>query len=454
MIEKRKAILEGDVGYTIARLTVPMFFGIIGMVAFNLADTYFVGQLGANDLAAMSYTFPVVLVISSIAMGIGIGISSVVSRAIGNGSHDTVVRLTTDGLILAVLMVMLFVTAGLLTIQPLFSLLGADGIILEKIKSYMTIWYSGVVFVIIPMAGNNAIRATGDTTTPSIVMLVAVFMNILLDPILIFGIGPFPKMGLAGAATATVIARAVTLFVALYVLILREKLIGLHGFSLQSIIFSWKKILYVGVPTAATQMIIPVSIGIITRFVSAYGPEAVAAFGTGSRIEIFSLSVIMAIASVLAPFIGQNYGAQQYGRVHKAVVVTSRFAFIWGIILFFTLSIFAEKIAFLFNDDPLVIQNLSLFLRVISMSYGFQGMFQLSVASMNVLDKPLHSAFFSLFRMLVLYIPLAYFGSQLFGIIGIFGAGSIANIFAGIASVMWINHFLSKCNRENSCGDV
>ena len=158
MRNENKALLtEGPIAKTLAKLTLPMIFGIVGMVAFNLVDTFFIGQLGTRELAAISFTFPVVFVLGSLAMGLGVGTSAVISRAIGEGDRTRVQRLTTDGLMLAVLIVIIFVTLGLLTIEPVFQLLGASPDIIELIKSYMVIWYIGMPFVVIPMVGNNAI---------------------------------------------------------------------------------------------------------------------------------------------------------------------------------------------------------------------------------------------------------------------------------------------------------
>jgi len=202
-----------------------MFIGILAMQIFNLVDTFFVGQLGARQLAAMGFTFPVVLVINSIALGLGIGASSVISRAIGEGNQAKVRRFTTDALSLSVMIVTLFVVTGLFTIEPLFRSLGASGDVLQYIKSYMKIWYLGMPFVVIPMVGNNAIRATGDTKTPSFVMVSAVLINIILDPLLIFGYGPFPRWELAGAALATVISRGITMVLSLWILYHRERML-------------------------------------------------------------------------------------------------------------------------------------------------------------------------------------------------------------------------------------
>ena len=176
MAVKNARLIEGPVQKTLIRLTLPMVLGTLGMVIFNLSDTFFVGQLGTNQLAALSFTFPVVLIVSSLAMGLGIGASAVISRAIGEGNHYKVKRLTTDSLTLSLIFVGFFALFGLLTINPLFRLLGASGEVLVYISQYMTIWYLGVVFVVIPMVGNNAIRASGDTKTPGLIMVFASFV--------------------------------------------------------------------------------------------------------------------------------------------------------------------------------------------------------------------------------------------------------------------------------------
>ena len=158
--ESRAKLIHGPITPLIIKMALPMVVALAGMLLFNLTDTYFIGQLGKEQLAALTFTFPVVLFFVSLALGIGTGTSAVVSRAIGEGNQQKVQRLTTDSLILIILVSFVGVIAGLMTIDPLFSFFGASGQILDFIKEYMIIWYSGVIFVMIPMVGNNAIRAT------------------------------------------------------------------------------------------------------------------------------------------------------------------------------------------------------------------------------------------------------------------------------------------------------
>jgi len=442
--EKRALLVEGPVGRILVKLTIPMIFGIVGIVAFNLVDAFFVGQLGTNELAALSFTFPVVLVIASLAHGLGIGASAVISRAIGEGNHHKVQRLTTDSLILAILIVVFFVTIGLLTIDPIFRLLGATPEIVSLIKQYMRIWYFGMIFVVVPMVGNNGIRATGDTKTPSIIMLTAATMNSILDPLLIFGIGPFPRLGLAGAAIATVIARSITLVVALYVLIHREKMISFKRCELAAIFNSWKKILYIGLPAAGARIIIPLTTGVITVILAKYGPAVVAGYGVSSRIEFFAITVVSALSTVITPFVGQNWGAGKHERVFSCIKYSNQFSLGWGATMYLILALAARPIASVFSNNPLVTSTIMLYLWVVPIGFGLQGVFLISTSAMNALNKPLHAAILSVIQMFALYIPLSFVGSYIFGIPGVFGALALAYCAGGIVSRLVLNRIFIR----------
>lgn len=445
---KKAQLTQGPIGKTLFTLSLPMYIGILSMIAFNLIDTFFVGRLGTNELAAMSFTFPVVMVIGSLAMGLGIGVSALVSKAIGAGDFERVRRLTSDGLILSVLIVLVAIIVGLLTIEPLFRALGATPDILAFIKQYMTIWYLGVIFVVVPMVGNNIIRATGDTKTPSMIMLVVVIVNGILDPLLIFGIGPFPRMELAGAATATVIARAITLVVALWVIAVRERMLPTQLSRLPQMLQSWKDVLVIGIPGAITNMIIPVSLGVVTKLVAVHGPAAVAAFGVASRIDIFVLSVTLALGAVLSPFVGQNWGAGNKDRVDTAIIYSLRFVMGWGSVMFVVFLIIGRPIATIFNTDTEVVAATTLYLSIVPLSYAFQGVLNLSNSVLNVLQKPLYATGITMLQMFILLIPLALIGSSLFGLIGIFGAIVVANVLAGIVAYGVLGRVANHINWE------
>ena len=427
-------LIEGDVAPLLIRLTIPMVFGVLSMVIYNLVDTFFVGRLGADQLAALSFTFPVVLVIGSLSMGLGMGASATVSRAIGEGDSYRVRRLTTDSLVLALLVVGVAAVAGLFTIEPLFRALGAGETTLPYIKQYMEIWYPGMVFVVVPMVGNNCIRATGDTKTPGIVMIIGAGANAVLDPILIFGLGPVPALGIQGAALATLLGRSITFFVAVYVLAVRERLITVRFDRIADVLASWRAVLFIGLPTAATRMIIPIGAGFVTRLISGYGPEAVAGYGVATRLEFFALAVVNALASVIGPFIGQNLGAGKLDRVRAGFVTGERICLVVGAFFFVVFLALARPIASVFSPVESIISVTTMYLRIVGFAYMLQGIYLIAVPALNVLRKPLLAAGLGIVEMFVLVLPLALVGSTLLGVPGIFIGIALGYVATGIAS--------------------
>ncbi|MFP4055131.1 MAG: MATE family efflux transporter, partial [Phycisphaerae bacterium] len=377
-------LTQGPVGRTLIRLTIPMVGGMFSMVAFNLADTYFVAQLDeglpvASNLAAMGFIHPVVIFFSMIAMGIGIGGGSVISRAFGSGDRSRVQQLTTDSIRLAFVIVLLFSMLGLLFMDAPFRWQGVHADLLPKIRQYMTVWYCGLVFLIMPMVANNAIRAGGDTFWPAVTMLLAAAINVVLDPILIFGWWIFPRLELTGAALATILSRMLTLVASLYILHYRKRMLAFGRVSLPELLKSWKAVLYVGIPASATNVLFPLAFGVINYLArqTSQGEQAskaaVAAIAAGSRIESFAMMVLWALASTILAFMGQNWGARRFDRVRRARRDAMGFAVLWGLLCWAGFAVLARPIAHAFTEKPLVAENIVLFLRIAPLGYGLRG---------------------------------------------------------------------------------
>jgi len=441
---ERYNLTKGPVGKRLFFLTAPMALGIFSMMAFNLTDTFFVSRLGVKELAAMSFTFPAVFFIGSIAMGLGTAAASVISRAVGEGNRQKVKRLTTDSLVLSLIIVILLIVVGLATMKPVFTLLGAGPDIFALIKQYMTIWYSGVIFLVVPIIGNNAIRASGDTKLPGIIMMVAAGANLILDPLFIFGLFGFPKMGLAGAAAATVYSRAFSLVISLVILHFKKRMLDFSYPRIKALLSSWGNILYVGIPAAIINLFIPLSLAVIMKLAADYGPVAVAAVGVGIRIEAFALITVMALSTALVPFIGQNWGAGEFTRICLAQKYSNRFSFWWGALSAAALIIAAAPIGHIFSKDPLVVNKIISYLWIVPFGYGLRGIRMLSVSVFNAINKPIISTAISAIWIFALYIPFAYIGSNLFGLNGIFAGVTLANIIAGFVSFVWAAHVCPK----------
>jgi putative MATE family efflux protein len=289
-------LTAGPVRQHLMQLTGPMVLGILAMMAFNIVDTWFVAQLGELELAAMSFTFPVIMTLISLGIGLMAGTSSVLARSIGAGDWERVRRLTTDATLLALLLSVLCTIVGLLTLKPLFRLLGATEEVLPLIEDYMVIWYGGFVVVLVPMVGLGAVRATGDSKLQARVMGAAALFNVVLDPLLIFGLAGFPRLELEGAAWATIISRALTLLVGYWALQFKKGMLTYSVVRGSVVWDSWKRVLQVGLPAAGTNIIVPIGAGVVTAMIARYGPIAVAGFGAATRIEQLTLVVFYALS--------------------------------------------------------------------------------------------------------------------------------------------------------------
>lgn len=428
-------LTQGSIGNHLLRLTLPLTVGMFSIISVNLVDTYFVAKLGTQYLAAISFTFPVIMFMISIAIGIGTGAAALLSRSIGNKSALETRKLTSDNLFLTVLTALCLSMIGLATFTPLFKALGAPETLLPFIHSYMKIWYGGALFMILPIVCNHSLRASGETRLPSMVMVTAAVLNALLDPILVFGLGPFPRLELCGAATASVIARMITTAIYLGMIHFRMKALTWPSLAFKQLWHSWSRILHIALPSTLTNMFLPLGWAVVTRLISSFGEPAVAALGTGSRIQAFALIFIFALSSAVIPMTGQNMGAGRWSRLRIVIHKGNQYAAIWGICSASLLIIFSPCIASLFTDDPAVLEQLYRFLWIVPVSYILLGIAKVIGASLNAIGYPVLSSLISAARVFLFSIPLAWIASRYWGSVGIFLGMSIGNMLAGIISI-------------------
>ncbi|HDU8492744.1 TPA: MATE family efflux transporter [Aeromonas hydrophila] len=439
-VTRPNSLLTAPMTSVLLRMTGPMILGIVAILAFNLVDTFFIGMLGTQALAAISFTFPVTFVVTSLAMGLGAGLSAVMGHALGQGKHDEAARITTDNLFLAVLLVALIALAGALTIHPLFRLLGASDELIALIYDYMLIWYLTVPMLVLPMVGNAAIRATGDTKTPSLVMTVAGLVNGVLDPLLIFGIGPFPAWGIRGAAIATSLSWLMAMLVSFYILRHREGLLCWRLSPRPQLLAHWRALLYVAVPASFTNMLNPLANAVLMTIFAGLGTEVVAAYGAASRVEALLLIVMMALSSVLAPFISQNCGAGNPARAKAALQFCMRFALLFQLAVYALTWLLAPFIAELFSDHPQVVRLIVLYLHLVPIGYGFQGMVMLLASALNGVRASSVSFLFNGLRLFVFLLPGAWLGAKLGGEQGIYLGILVANLAAGTLAWWYARH--------------
>ena len=255
-VNNDKDLTQGSVARHVARLSG---FMMLGMLSFNLAtlcETIYVGMVGTNELAAISFTYPLVFTLQAVSMGLSVGASSVVARSIGLGDMQKVRLLTTHCLLLSIMFTTLLGIIAFFYLLPIFSLLGADAEVLPLVVDYMSIWLIGLPVFALSFVGTSLMRASGDAFTPGVLSTVGSVLHVLIAPFLIFGLGPFPELGLQGAAISFVIARTIAFLALMYVFVFRQDMLS---FELRGLVDSSKEILHVGLPALTANLIMPVS---------------------------------------------------------------------------------------------------------------------------------------------------------------------------------------------------
>ncbi len=436
--QAKAALTAGNLRRRLWQLTLPTIGGLFAITIFNITDTFFVSRLGTAALAAMGFTFPVIMCVGAFAMGISMGAGSVMARAVGRGDHHLMQRTATDGIFLSIIMVAVIGVAGWFTIDPLFTLLGASPTELPLTRQYMRIWYAGVIAVMMPPVSDSCMRATGDMIRPLIVMIVCALINALLDPILIYGLLGCPRLGIAGAAYATVFSRVIAMITSLIFLHFHARLLDLSKPHFREVLASWKRILKMGIPNATTYLSIPLCRGLLTRIaVAAGGTTGVAAFAAGTRIESVLFIIGMAISIALMPIVGQSWGARRYNRVNLARWYANKLALRYGLVSWVACLILGKLAATLFSEDVQVIQWTALYLWIITFGHAGLHVCNWTSAQLNAIGKPQSATLISLAGNLGLVVPCAGLGQHVYGYTGLLVGICLGQILAGCVSACW-----------------
>ena len=312
----------------------------------------------------------------------------------------------------------------------------------------MRIWYVAIGFLIITMMSNNIIRAAGDAKFPGIVMMTSALINLCLDPILIFGYFGLPAFGIQGAAIATLTAFVLASIALLTKQCVHYRLITFKIPTARQCWHSWSQILYIGIPSGLTNVIINIAIAFITRLLSNYSDAAVAGFGIAIRIEEFFLAPFHALGGAIAPFVGQNWGSRQFNRIRHGFKLCLDYCLYGGLGLALILALTGKFLAQIFDKNEQVVHVASLYLLIVPVSYFGRGIILIVISTLNALGKPIPATVISLARTFILYVPLAYLGNALWGINGIFASALAANILAGWGAQAWNSNYLEKLIRK------
>lgn len=437
---------QKELAITLWRQTWPMAIGVLALLGFQLVDSAFIARLGTAPLAAQSFTFPLSFLIIGIQVGMGIAIAALISRALGAGEEARAKRLSSLVLMAGGGVIGLLAIALWLFHVAIFQLLGADETTLGYIRIYwgpqlLSAWLGALLYF-----SYSVFRAHGDTRLPGKMMVLSSLVNLVLDPLLIFGVGDWQGWGLPGAAWATVIAFSVGLLVTTRKL-LKRQWAAQQGLWLEAQ-QSWRPFTGIAAPAMVSQLMPPLAAMLAISVVAGLGESEVAAWGLASRLETLSLMVILAMTMSLPPWLGRCYGAGDWGQIQQLMRLVVKVALVWQLGLGVLLALGAPWLAVALAGNPDVQSELTLLIRFLLPSYAALGVCMLVVSAGNALGWPLRAMLLSSARLFICYLPCLWLGSQAFGWWGLAAGAAVGNLLAGLMAWQVMRRILSRPHRQ------
>lgn len=425
-------------------MSVPIALGMLSTFLFQVIDTYFVGQLGGEALAALSFASTLYFLMIGMFIGLAVGVSILIGKAFGAQNQALIRQTTLIALVLSLLVSLLLARIGQISLIPLFRMLGAEQKILTMILEYLDPLLLGMPLLTVALVAGGALRATGNVLRPEILMAIAGVLNLLFDYLFIFGKMGFPEMGIKGAAWATVLSW-IFVFVGMILLLQHKKLIQFRWPKWGI----WKKtaiqVFNLSAPTIVNQMIGPLTLMYLTFLLARESAQAVAAFGIAGRIETLLMIGILGVSTALTPFIAQNVGAQRKERVEEAIVFGGKASTYLGLVVALILFVSIRPLAALFTDDSTIITQTSQYFYIVSLSYTLYGLFLVTSSIFNGLELPLEALSISCAKSFLFTIPLTWVGSY-WGVLGIFVALSFSNLMSGVFAAWRMRKELNRVN--------
>ena len=438
-MSKNNKYTTGPIGSVMLKTALSMLPGTLAVSGYNVVDTFFVSRLGTLPMAAMSFTFPIIMLIGCLFRGIDNGILTPMAQLLGADKKDQAARLVSSGVILMSLVAMVVAVIGMFTVNVVFhDLLGADNNVMDDIAKYMNIWYIGSVTAALGMAGNGLLVAAGTPRAAGLMMLGGLVLNMFLDPLFIFGWGPVPGMGVAGAALATVIAQTIGMAGSLCLLHFKLHLIASFKIPWKALFERWSVILRYGIPAACAMLLIPIGSAVVTWAVGKVGGnDAVAAVGAAGRIEVLAFVFPMSLGIALLPMIGQNYGARQWERINQCRRFSMRFAIIMLLVMAVIYFIAAPFCAKMLSPDNIEVQRLmTVYLRIIPWGFAGVEVHRFGGFFLTGCAHPTGAAFLNGSRVVVFLVPLTFLAVCFDSLTGIFYARLVSDICSGIAGLI------------------
>ncbi|WP_394684696.1 MATE family efflux transporter [Schaedlerella sp.] len=441
--EKYRMMTENPIPGLIGRLAVPTIISMLVTSFYNMADTFFVGRIGTSATAAVGVAFPVMAVIQALGFFCGHGSGNSISRKLGAQENDAAGELAATGFFVGMILGLLVLVLGLLFLTPLSRILGSTDTILPYTREYLGIILVGAPWMTAQFVLNNQIRFQGNAFYAMIGVGTGAVLNIILDPILIFGF----RMGISGAALATVFSQLISFFL----LLAGVHFSGCIPIRLKNVRFHRERLREIaggGLPSLFRQGLGSVATMTLNIAANPYGDAAIAAMSVVSRISMFAISALIGFGQGFQPVCGFNYGAKKYGRVREAfwfcVKVSTIFLFALSILGF----LLSGHLIGIFRDDPEVIRIGTAAVRFQCATLILNGWIVMNNMMTQTMGKTFYASLLASARQGLFFIPILLILPRILGLIGIQSAQAAADLFAFLLSVVLYRKVTAELNAE------
>jgi putative MATE family efflux protein len=430
-------LTSGPIAKPLFFLSLPIVITNLLQVTYNLADTFWLGQYSTVALAAITFGFPLVFLLISLGMGLSVAGSVLVAQYTGADETDEAEYAASQTMTFALLFSLLLGLAGFFLVEDFLALIGASGAVLPPATDYMEVVTLGLPFMFGFIVFIALMRGSGDTITPMLVMLGTVILNVALDPFLIFGWGPFPELGVQGAAIATVFSRGLAMVVGVGIMIGGRRGIQINVRDMFPDLAYARRLLRIGVPASIEGTGRAVSVNLLLVIVALFPTTVEAAFGVGIRVFSTIFMPAIAVDRGVETMTGQNIGAGKPDRAATANHFAAKASFLilaaLGVVTFAV----APAVMRIFSDNPAVVAEGANFLRIVAPTFGFIGVVRAYSGGFRGAGKVLTAAGISILMLGLIRLPVAWFGAQAYGPSGIWASFAISNVLAGGIAYLW-----------------
>ncbi|MBE9546130.1 MAG: MATE family efflux transporter [Proteobacteria bacterium] len=445
---------KGPILPLLLKMSLPPIISFLAMALYNIVDTFWIAKISPSAIAALTICFPVQMIFGAIGMGTGVGAGSFASRMFGAGKYLKARQTAGQAIFLSLFFGILIILSVTLYHEPILRFFGATKDILAMSQKYFVVVVFGSPFLFFMLMSDNLFRAAGNPNYSMYVIISSTILNAILDPLLIFGLGPFPAMGIQGAALATAISQFVTIFPAFYFLTRSSFKHHLKWRYLIPNLSIIKSIYRVGFPSSVMNLALSLMLTVHNHILGNFGPLAIATLGLNFRINGIAMMLLFGIAHGVMPLVGFNYGAHQYKRLMHIVRVAAKLSFLVAVVSCLIIEVFARPILFCFTKDPELLSIAVPALRLYVSMLILLGPTIVWISMFNGLGKGFTSMCLLVTRHLAFLVPLLFILPLWFGLNGVWLAHPVSTVLMFFIALFWTKREFRTFGRNHNPEDM